>query len=100
MEQTLLMVFIGLVALALVGIALSIGSVAWFIVKLLRELNSIAEDVHEAGKVVTSDLNELRGEIRREGFKAKMLFQMLAKIFTQSTRKARTVRKEPGEGEV
>ncbi|MDB5225549.1 MAG: hypothetical protein JWL87_501 [Candidatus Adlerbacteria bacterium] len=62
--ETLLMVFIGLVAVALMIIAAGIGAVAWYLVLLLRELNAITRRLHEAGEAAAGDLAELRETIR------------------------------------
>ena len=60
MENTLLMVFIGLVALALIVIAAGIGAVAWYLSKLIAEITVITRRLHEAGEVAAADLARLR----------------------------------------
>ena len=60
MENTLLMVFIGLVALALVVIATGIGLVAWYLSKFIQELTVVTRRLHEVGEVAAADLQALR----------------------------------------
>ena len=63
MENTLLMVFIGLVALALIIIAAGIGAVAWYLSKLIAEITVITRRLHEAGEVAAEDLARLRQSV-------------------------------------
>lgn len=57
-EEFLLMVFIGLVAVAFVVIATSIGLVAWHVIKLLTEVEKIVDELHVAG---VRAIKEIRG---------------------------------------
>lgn len=85
MENTLLLVFIGLVALALVVIAAGIGLVAWYLSIFLGELTLITKRLHEAGEVVAEDVARLRAELRSGQF----IYQIVKNIWP----KKRTPRK-------
>lgn len=87
MENTLLMVFIGLVALALVGIAAGVIAVAWALTKFLDELTVITKRLHDAGEVVAEDMARMRAEIRSGQF----IYQIAKNIWP----KKRTIRKSP-----
>ncbi|HEV7449482.1 MAG TPA: hypothetical protein VGP13_03010 [Candidatus Paceibacterota bacterium] len=65
--ETLLVIFIGLVAVALVVIAAGIGAVAWYLVKLLQELHTITKRLHEAGELVAEDVARLRSQVMGGG---------------------------------
>lgn len=87
MENTLLIVFIGLVALALIVIAAGIGAVAWYLSIFLGELTSITRRLHEAGEVVAEDVARLRGELRSGQF----IYQIAKNIWP----KKKTTRRSP-----
>lgn len=63
MENTLLLVFIGLVAIALIVIAAGIGLVAWYLSLFLSELTIVTKRLHEAGEVVAEDVSRLREQL-------------------------------------
>lgn len=48
--EVLLVIFIGMVAVALVIIAAGIGAVAWYLSRLLMEINIIVRQLHSAGE--------------------------------------------------
>lgn len=87
MENTLLMVFIGLVALALVVIAAGVALVAWCLSVFLGELTVITKRLHQAGEVVAEDVAYLREEIKTG--------QFIYKIAKTIWPKKRTPRKLP-----
>ena len=87
MENTLLMVFIGLVALALVIIAAGIGLVAWYLSIFLGELTIITRRLHEAGEVVAEDVARLRVQLQSGQF----IYRLAKNIWP----KKRTTRKSP-----
>ena len=85
MENTLLMVFIGLVALALIIIAAGIGLVAWYLSIFLSELTIITKRLHEAGEVVAEDVARVRAQIQNGQF----IYQIAKNIWPKKT----TIRK-------
>jgi len=89
MENTLLMIFIGLVALALVIIAAGIGLVAWYLSKFIQELTVVTKRLHEAGEAAASDINALREGIKAGG--SQFIYQITKKIWPKKT----TPRKSP-----
>ncbi len=87
MEDTLLIVFIGLVALALVVIAAGIGAVAWYLSIFLGELTIITKRLHEAGEVVAEDVARVCAQLQNGQF----IYQIAKNIWP----KKRTPRKSP-----
>ncbi len=83
----MLMVFIGLVALALVVIATGIGLVAWYLSKFIAELTIITRRLHEAGEVVAEDVARLRGQLQDGQF----IYRLAKNIWP----KKKTPRKSP-----
>ena len=80
MENTLLMVFIGLVALALIIIAAGIGAVAWYLSKLIAEITVITRRLHEAGEVAAADLQALRQGVIAGGGRIMAAWDMLVAL--------------------
>ena len=80
MENTLLMVFIGHVALALVIIAAGIGAVAWYLSKLIAEVTVITRRLHEAGEVAAADLQALRESVIAGGGRIASAWDMFAAL--------------------
>jgi hypothetical protein len=105
MENTLLMVFIGLVALALIIIATGIGLVAWYLSKFIRELTVITQRLHEAGEVAAADLVRLREGVMAGGSRIASAWDvfvaLVANRLTAPKRRApkREPRTEPDESE-
>jgi membrane protein implicated in regulation of membrane protease activity len=62
--ETLLVIFIGLVAAALVVIAAGVGVAAYVIVKFLQELTVITRRLHAAGEIMAGDLAEVRQQLK------------------------------------
>ncbi len=87
MENTLLMVFIGLVALALIIIAAGIGAVAWYLSIFLSELTVITKRLHEAGEVVAEDVARVRAGLQNGQF----IYRLAKNIWP----KKKTPRKSP-----
>jgi len=77
------MVFIGLVALALVVIAAGIGAVAWFVVRLLAEVTIITRRLHQAGEIVAEDVAQLRSQIKG----GKFIYSIAKHIWPKKTHK-------------
>jgi hypothetical protein len=107
MENTLLMVFIGLVALALVSIAAAIGLVAWYLSKLIEELTAVTRRLHEAGEVAAADLQALREGVMAGGSRIAsawdVFLALVASRFSAPKRRApkretriRDIREESG----
>lgn len=79
------MVFIGLVALALVIIAAGIGAVAWYLSIFLSELTLITRHLHEAGEVVAEDVARVRQQLQSGQF----IYQIAKNIWPKKkTRKS------------
>jgi hypothetical protein len=87
--ETLLMVFIGLVAVALVVIAAGVGAVAWYLVRLLRELDLLTRRLHEAGELVADDLALVRRELKLG--MVPFIYKLIKYIWPKRT----TLRKSP-----
>lgn len=83
MENTLLMIFIGLVAVALIVIAAGIGLVAWYLSKFIEELTTVTRRLHEAGEVAAADINALREGIKAGG--TQFIYQITKKIWPKKT---------------
>jgi hypothetical protein len=95
--ETLLMVFIGLVAISLMLIAAGIAGVAWYLIKLLQELNIITRRLHEAGEVAAGDLIELRETLRAGSSRLGSIWDILlglvaARFSPPARRKPRVTR--------
>ncbi len=58
------MIFIGLVALALVAIAAAIAVVAWYLVKLLDEVTIVTQRLHHAGEIVAEDMARIKDQLQ------------------------------------
>lgn len=97
MENTLLMVFIGLVALALIIIAAGIGAVAWYLSKLIAEITIITRRLHEAGEVAAADLARLRQGVIAGGGRMASAWDMFVALVARrlSPPKRRAPRREP-----
>jgi len=89
MEDTLLLVFIGLVAVALIVIAAGIALVAWYLSKFIDELTTVTRRLHEAGEAAASDINALREGIKAGG--SQFIYQITKKLWPKKT----TPRKSP-----
>lgn len=81
------MVFIGLVAVALVVIAAGVGAAAWYLVRFLDELTVITKRLHEAGEVVAEDVARLRGQLQGGQF----IYQIAKNIWPKN----KTTKKSP-----
>lgn len=97
MENTLLMVFIGLVALALIIIAAGVGLVAWYLSKLMAELTIIARRLHEAGEVAAADVARLREGVIAGGGRIASAWDVLVALVASrlAPPKRRAPRREP-----
>lgn len=94
-EQALLLVFIGLVSLALVAIAAAIVFVAWRLVKLLEEVHSITQDLHNVGRSVAGDVQGLRENIKKsEHTLAEFISHLVRSFIPPSRRKIHRKTKE------
>lgn len=89
MEDTLLMMFIALVAFALIIIAVGIGLVAWYLSIFLGELTLITRRLHEAGELVAEDLSELRQAVKGGG--TQFIYHIAKNIWPNK----KTIRKSP-----
>ena len=85
------MIFIGLVAVALVIIAAGIGAAAWYLVRFLEELTVITKRLHEAGEVVAEDVARLRTQLQG----GKFIYQIAKNIWPKKTKQ----RKSPPQQE-
>jgi hypothetical protein len=90
-EQTLLIIFIGLVALSLVAIAVSIGIVAWRAAVLLKELDLIAAEVRSMGEKAAADIDAVRAKLTSGRFGLLSLLGL-----TRRTHRARRNAKKAG----
>ncbi len=81
--ETLLVIFIGLVAVALVIIAAGIGAAAWYLVRFLEELTVITKRLHEAGEVVAEDVARLRSQLQGGQF----IYQIAKNIWPKKTQR-------------
>jgi hypothetical protein len=97
MEDTLLMVFIGLVALALIIIAAGIGAVAWYLSILLREITVITQRLHEAGEAAAADVARLREGVIAGGGRIASAWDVFVALVASrlSPPKRRAPRREP-----
>ena len=80
------MIFIGLVAVALVIIAAGIGAAAWYLVRFLEELTVITKRLHEAGEVVAEDVARLRTQLQG----GKFIYQIAKNIWPKKTTQRRS----------
>ncbi len=71
--------FVTTIAVVVVGIAFTV--VLIYVAKILSDFKKITAQVHEETVLFREDLRDLRGEVRREGFKLFRLAEFWKKIF-------------------
>ena len=99
-EQTLLMVFIGLVALALVAIAGAIVFVAWQLIRLIKEILSITQDVHTLGAQASSDMRAFREKVARSDWSLTSVLVFLGSLVVGKFQKRRRTNSTKAEKDV
>jgi hypothetical protein len=87
--DTLLMIFIGLVALSLLGIAGVAIAIGIQVHGLLVETRVILKKLHAAGDVVLEDFHDLRTVVRTEGLKARGVISLLLSMLSRKARASR-----------
>jgi hypothetical protein len=82
--------FVTTIVVVVVGIALTIALI--YLAKVLSDIKTITKQVKEETMLFRDDIAELRGDIKKEGFRAERLFMFLRNIFrrTEAKTKARS----------
>ncbi len=83
--------FVTTIVVVVVGIAFTIALI--YLVKVLRDIKEVTQQVKEETILFREDIKELRGDIRTEGFRAERLFVFFRNMFrrTKTRSKKRTV---------
>jgi hypothetical protein len=82
-------VFFFVTTIAVVIVATVLTIVLLYLVKILRNVKRITEQVHEETVLFREDLHDLRGQVRREGFKLKQLMEFLNRLKKRKTSRSK-----------
>jgi hypothetical protein len=82
--------FVTTIVVVVIGIALTIALV--YLAKVLSDIKIVTQQVKEETILFRDDIAELRGDIKKEGFRAERLFMFFRNIFrrTEAKTKARS----------
>ena len=70
-------IFFFVTTIAVMVVAAAFTVVLIYLVKVLRDVKSITEQVREEAVLFREDVKDLRGEIRKDGFRIERLFAIL-----------------------
>ena len=80
----MLVVFIGLVALSLVGVAAVTAAVGIQMYKLLIEVRVLVKKVHAVGNIALSDYQQLRAKVHAESLKARGIVHLALSVVSRA----------------
>jgi hypothetical protein len=85
--------FVTTIVVVIVGIALTVALV--YLVKVLSDVKAITKQVKEETILLREDIGELRGDIKKEGFRAERFFMFIKNLFKKTnTRSKKEVKKQ------
>ncbi len=76
--------FISTIALVLISIGIVISLV--YVIRILRNVSEVSDKVKEESSEILSDMKELRGTIKQEGFKMGYVVRFFKNMFGRKTR--------------
>jgi hypothetical protein len=92
-EQTLLVIFIGMLAVAWFAMGVVVVVLGVRLLKILEEIHVLVSRVRKTGEAAIDDVDELRDKLRAEGNKVRALFDLLVN-FASKRFKTRAPRKK------
>ena len=88
-------IFFFITTLAVVALTILLAVLAVYVIKVVRNVKDISELIKSEGKLLASDMNDLRSHIRSEGLKLRKLKEFFVR--GAGVRNARGKRKNKKE---
>lgn len=87
--------FVTTIAVVVVGIAFTVVLV--YLAKILRDVKEVTEQVKEETILFRRDIADLRGDVKKEGFRAQRIFMFFRNFFKGTEANAKTRSKKNSE---
>lgn len=71
--------FVSTIALIFISIGIAIALV--YVIKILRNVSDVSDKVKDESTEILADIKELRGDIKKEGFRLHYVSNFFARLF-------------------
>jgi uncharacterized protein YoxC len=87
-------IFFFVTTIAVIAVTICLIYAAYYLIRILRNVDAISEEVKNESQLVREDIQDLRANIREEGMKVKHFTQFFSGI---SGKRATRAKKEKAE---
>lgn len=86
-DFTMMHIFFTVTTLAVVILTLTLAVLAWYVWRILRTVDTFTQAALDEATMLRADIGELRGTVRREGFKLRYFTRFFTKQAERFTKK-------------